>query len=109
KQTAEPAAANAGASTPPSSMTGSAANAADGVSLADPQAAEREPTATSTASADRASPLAADLPVVDEAIYFPGARTRPKGSAVEASLDDEIVATWNHGGLSREPTNGTKG
>jgi hypothetical protein len=90
-------------------MTGSAENGATGASLAAPLAAEREPSATSTASPDRPSPPPADLPVVDEPIYFPGARTRPKGSAVEASLDDEIVATWNHGGLGREPTNGTKG
>jgi hypothetical protein len=50
-----------------------------------------------------------DLLVVDEPIYFPGARSRPKGSAVDASLDDEIVASWNRGGLGPEPPIGPKG
>jgi hypothetical protein len=51
----------------------------------------------------------AEMPVLDEPLYFPGARARPKGSAVEVSLDDEIVATWNRGGLSAEPGQGPKG
>jgi hypothetical protein len=68
------------------------------------------PSTSSAAQAPRASfPPAAEIALIDEAIYFPGARTRPKGSAVEASLDDEIVATWNRGGLSAEPTTGPKG
>jgi len=58
---------------------------------------------------DSPPPSATEASVTDEPIYFPGARARPKGSAVEASLDDEIVARWNRGGLSAEPTNGAKG
>jgi hypothetical protein len=47
--------------------------------------------------------------VIDEPIYFPGGRARPKGSPVDASHDDEIVATWNRGGLGSDATSGTKG
>jgi hypothetical protein len=59
-------------------------------------------------TADRAVSALPDLPVIDEPIYAPGGRARPKGSAVEASLDDEILATWNRGGLS-EADKGPKG
>jgi hypothetical protein len=68
-----------------------------------------QPEISSVRGAERTPTPPADVPVVDEPIYFPGARTRPKGSAVEASLDDEIIATWNRGGLSSEPTMGPKG
>ena len=65
--------------------------------------------AAGVASADGPAPPTLDVSVIDEPIYFPGARPRPKGSAVDASRDDEIVATWNRGGLGSEPTPGPKG
>ena len=51
----------------------------------------------------------ADVAITDEPIYFPGARPKAKGTAVEASLDDEIVATWNRGGLGTDADVGPKG
>jgi hypothetical protein len=58
--------------------------------------------------ADAPSPISPDIALADEPIYFPGGRARPKGSAVEASLDDEMLATWNRGGLGSEPAQGAK-
>ncbi len=65
--------------------------------------------AAGISNAGRDTPAPADMPITDEPLYFPGARAHPKGSAVEASLDDEIIATWNRGGLSTEPTVRPKG
>ena len=65
-------------------------------------------TPDSAASVPPAASVAPDLPVVDEPMYPPGGRMRPKGSAVETSLDDEIIARWNRGGLS-EADKGPKG
>jgi hypothetical protein len=68
----------------------------------------REDKAAAPAPADAPSTILADVPVADEPIYFPGGRARPKGSAVEASLDDEVVATWNRGGVGPAPAQGSK-
>jgi hypothetical protein len=53
--------------------------------------------------------LPPDLAVIDEPLYAPGGRAKPKASAVEVSLDDEIVATWNRGGLGSDADKGPKG
>jgi hypothetical protein len=79
-----------------------------GVAVA-PRADPQDDQASATARAGGETTARADATVIDEPIYFPGARARPKGSAVEASLDDEIIATWNRGGLTAEPTHGPKG
>ena len=100
----------AGSSAQPS--TTPAPNAAgDNTRAGNGPLAERHEMAASQSSTERAvaAPPPSDAPVADEPIYFPGARVRPKGSAVEASLDDEIIATWNRGGLTAEPTPGPKG
>jgi hypothetical protein len=103
----DPATVNTSASGEPSTVVEGNAAHGDPRGAASTSLSEGRNGAPSTASSDRAAIPPA--PVVDEPIYFPGNRTRPKGSAVEASRDDEIVATWNRGGLSSEPTNGSKG
>src|SRR5688572_11933180 len=76
---------------------------------ADPSVASNREDGAAAPPITATPPLAlADLPIADEPIYFPGGRARPKRSAVEASLDDEIVATWNRGGLVAEPSEGSK-
>jgi hypothetical protein len=75
-----------------------------------PAVASSQENAAATPSRADPPAIVADLPISDEPIYFfPGGRARPKGSAVEASLDDEMVATWNRGGLSDAPSPGPKG
>ncbi|MET0594975.1 MAG: AgmX/PglI C-terminal domain-containing protein, partial [Polyangiaceae bacterium] len=83
-----------------------------------PSSATRETTergANAVATASTANPAAAtpafpaDVTVTDEPIYFPGARPRAKGTAVEVSLDEETVATWNRGGLGTDADVGPKG
>jgi hypothetical protein len=95
-ETLAPASASAViGSSPPSTLGGSPA---------DPVV----PDAPTPVTPDPAASVPPDLPVIDEPIYAPGGRARPKGSAVEASLDDEIIAKWNRGGLS-EADKGPKG
>jgi hypothetical protein len=57
---------------------------------------------------DAPSATLSDVPIADEPIYFPGGRARPKGSAVEASLDDEALATWNRGGFGPDAADGSR-
>jgi hypothetical protein len=54
------------------------------------------------------SPALSDVPIADEPMYFPGTRPRGKGSAVETSRDDEMVATWNHGGYAGATARGAR-
>ena len=71
-------------------------------------ASTRDDKGPAPAPAEPPPPIPADLAVADEPIYLPGGRARPKGSAVEASLDDELVATWNRGGLGVDSAQGSK-
>ena len=71
-------------------------------------ASKREDKGPAPAPAEPPAPIPPDLAVADEPIYLPGGRPRPKGSAIEASLDNELVATWNRGGVGADSAQGSK-
>jgi hypothetical protein len=77
------------------------ATSASALTVATPLSAAGGP-ALPPATSERAPSVPPDLPVIDEPLYAPGGRAKPKGSAVEASLDNEILATWNRGGLASD-------
>jgi hypothetical protein len=104
-----PHAANgAGVATGVTSSTGTSEQGTDatqnGASARDARGGASVPSANTARGSSTT-----DLSIADEPIYFPGARPKPRGTAVEASLDDEAIATWNRGGLGTDADLNSKG
>jgi hypothetical protein len=98
----------AGIATGVTSSTGTSAQGTDatpnGVNARDARGGASGPSANSARDSSTT-----DLSMTEEPIYFPGARPKPRGTAVEASLDDETIARWNRGGLGTDADLNSKG